>query len=58
MDGLLATHLLDSGANGTFSLKAAVSDFMPESGLQGYEDLLPKIGSRMPETEDFKDDTD
>lgn len=42
-DGMLLLHMLDSGANGTYSLKSAVADFMPESGLQGYEDSLPAL---------------
>lgn len=51
-DGLLALHMLDSGANGTYSLKSAVSDFMPESGLQGYEDLLPGLTKTKKTSED------
>lgn len=43
LDGLLAYHMLDSGINGCYSLKAAVVDFMPESGLAGYEERLPKL---------------
>lgn len=43
LDGLLAYHMMDSGINGCYSLKAAVVDFMPDSGLAGYEDRLPKL---------------
>jgi len=40
IDTLLALHSLDSGIKGCFSLKTAVFDYLPESGLGGYEDLL------------------
>lgn len=49
MDGLLAYHMLDSGINGCYSLKSAVTDFMPESGLAGYEDSLPKLTRKRPD---------
>ena len=49
MDGLLAYHMLDSGINGCYSLKSAVTDFMPESGLAGYEDSLPKLTRKKPD---------
>lgn len=42
-DGMLCNHLMDSGATGTMSLKAAVCDWLPETGLQGYEDRLPPL---------------
>lgn len=42
-DTLLLLHSLDSGAQGTYSLKTAVWDIVPWTGLGGYEDLLPKL---------------
>jgi uracil-DNA glycosylase family 4 len=55
-DGLLIQHLLDSGANGTFSLKHAASDLMPELGLQGYENLLPDLGDVKPDEDEVGED--
>ena len=45
-DGLLLNHALDSGVQGTYGLKVAVSDFIPESGLTGYEQLLPPLSRK------------
>lgn len=42
-DTMLMLHSLDSGAQGTFGLKAAVWDFIPEMGFGGYEALLPPL---------------
>ena len=42
-DTMLLIHDLDSGAQGTYSLKAAIWDFAPELGLGGYENLLPGL---------------
>lgn len=42
-DTLLLLHSLDSGAQGTYSLKTSVWDIVPWTGLGGYEDLLPKL---------------
>lgn len=39
-DTLYALHSLCSGLQGTYGLKKAVWDWIPESGLGGYEDLL------------------
>lgn len=39
-DTLYAIHSLCSGLQGTYGLKKAVWDWIPESGLGGYEDLL------------------
>ena len=60
MDGLLAYHMLDSGINGCYSLKSAVTDFMPESGLAGYEDSLPKLTRKRADdgSGDVDDDAD
>lgn len=40
IDTLLALHSLDSGIKGCYGLKAAVWDYLTDSGLGGYEDLL------------------
>jgi hypothetical protein len=48
-DTLLVLHSLDSGAQGTYSLKTAVWDIVPWTGLGGYEDLLPKLTKNAPE---------
>lgn len=42
-DTMLLLHNLNSGVQGTYSLKTAVWDWFPESGLGGYEDKLPKL---------------
>lgn len=55
LDGLLAYHMMDSGINGCYSLKSATVDFMPESGLAGYEDQLPKLTKKVAEG-DFDDE--
>lgn len=39
-DTLYALHSMCSGLQGTYGLKKAVWDWIPESGLGGYEDLL------------------
>jgi hypothetical protein len=39
-DTLLLIHSIYSGAQGTYSLKTATWDYLPESGLGGYEDQL------------------
>ena len=45
LDTMLALHSLDSGIKGCYGLKAAVWDYLVDSGLGGYEDLL-KIDER------------
>ncbi|MNK09931.1 DNA polymerase I [compost metagenome] len=42
-DTMLLLHSLDSGAQGTYSLKTATWDFLPHLGFGGYEDLLPSL---------------
>lgn len=42
-DTMLLLHSIDSGTQGCYGLKTAVTDYMPESGLSGYETLLPKL---------------
>lgn len=39
-DTLLCTHSLNSGIQGNYSLKTVIWDWIPETGLGGYEDLL------------------
>jgi hypothetical protein len=56
-DTLLVLHSLDSGAQGTYSLKTAVWDIVPWTGLGGYEDLLPKLTKNAAEeTEETEED--
>lgn len=60
-DTMLVLHGIDSGTQGTFSLKKSVWDFMPETGLGGYEDQLPKltkVKGQMAEDEDENEDED
>lgn len=40
LDTLLALHSIDSGIKGCYGLKVAVWDYLIDSGLGGYEDLL------------------
>jgi hypothetical protein len=42
-DTLLLLHAMNSGLKNNYSLKKGVWDFMPESGLGGYEDKLPAL---------------
>lgn len=46
LDTMLALHSLDSGIKGCYGLKAAVWDYLPDSGLGGYEDVLKIDESR------------
>ena len=39
-DTMLLLHAINSGISGNYSLKTAVWDFLPETGLGGYEDEL------------------
>jgi hypothetical protein len=43
LDTMLLMHALNSGLQGTYSLKQAVWDWLPELELGGYEDKLPKL---------------
>jgi hypothetical protein len=45
-DTLLLLHAINSGLKNNYSLKKAVWDFLPESGLGGYEDKLPALTKR------------
>lgn len=42
-DTMLVEHSIDSGVQGCYGLKAAVTDLLPHTGLSGYEGLLPKL---------------
>jgi hypothetical protein len=42
-DTMLVLHSIDSGVQGCYGLKTAVTDFLPDTGLSGYEDLLPGL---------------
>lgn len=39
-DTLLCAHSLNSGIQGNYSLKTVIWDWIPETSLGGYEDLL------------------
>ncbi len=45
-DTMLLIHQVNSGVQGCYGLKKAVWDYIPESGLGGYEDLLPPLTKR------------
>lgn len=42
-DTMLLLHSINSGLQGTYGLKRAVGNWLPDSELQGYEDKLPKL---------------
>lgn len=42
-DTMLLLHAKDSGTQGNFGLKQAIWDYLPETELGGYEDLLPGL---------------
>lgn len=42
-DTLLLLHAINSGLKNNYSLKKGVWDFLPETGLGGYEDKLPAL---------------
>jgi uracil-DNA glycosylase family 4 len=44
-DTMLILHNINSGIQGNYSLKRAVWDWLPESGLGGYEDKLPTLST-------------
>lgn len=47
-DTMLLLHAINSGIQGNYGLKRAVWDWLPESELGGYEDLLPKLTKTKP----------
>jgi hypothetical protein len=40
---MLILHNINSGLNKNYGLKRAVWDWIPHTGLGGYEDKLPKL---------------
>ena len=42
-DTMLLLHSINSGVQGMYGLKQAVHDWLPESGLAGYEEQLPPL---------------
>lgn len=52
MDTMLLLHSINSGVQGNYGLKRGVWDYLPESDLGGYEDLLPKLSKKLGEPED------
>ena len=44
-DTMLLLHAINSGVQGNYGLKNAVWDWWPQSGLGGYEGLLPKLST-------------
>jgi DNA polymerase I-like protein with 3'-5' exonuclease and polymerase domains len=46
-DTMLAMHSLDSGTQGCYGLKVAVTDLLPHTGLSGYEGLLPGLTKKV-----------
>jgi hypothetical protein len=42
-DTMLLLHELNSGIQGNYSLKKAAWDYLYETGIAGYEDLLPSL---------------
>lgn len=56
-DTMLVLHSISSGEQGCYGLKTAVTDYLPSSGLSGYETLLPKLTKRKT-SEDVEDLTE
>ena len=51
-DTMLLMHAVNSGIQGCYGLKRAVGNYLPESGLQGYEECLPKLTKKKKEGQD------
>ena len=51
-DTMLLLHSVNSGLQGMYGLKRAVLDWLPETGLAGYEDKLPKLSKSKDESEE------
>lgn len=51
-DTMLVLHSINSGIQGNYGLKRAVWDWLPESGLGGYEDKLPTLTKTVEEEEE------
>jgi hypothetical protein len=54
-DTMLMRHATDSGIQGCMSLKTLIWDLAPDTGLGGYEDLLPKLRKAKADTEEQED---
>lgn len=55
-DTMLVLHSINSGVGGNYGLKRALWDFMLETGLGGYEDLLPKLSTIKDEPEALEEE--
>lgn len=55
-DTMLLLHSINSGIQGNYGLKQAVHDWLPETGLGGYEDKLPKLTKEKKLEEEENDD--
>ncbi len=54
-DTMLMLHSIDSGQQGMYGLKRNVWNHLPESGLGGYEDKLPKLAKKKKSGEEEED---
>ena len=57
-DTLLLLHAINSGLKNNYSLKKGVWDFLPETGLGGYEDKLPALTKSKKQDELLEEDSD
>jgi hypothetical protein len=57
-DTMLIIHAINSGLQGMYGLKKAVHDWLPEIGLGGYEDKLPKLTKVKAEVDDETSEED
>lgn len=55
-DTLLLLHAINSGLKNNYSLKKGMWDFLPESGLGGYEDKLPALTKKKAGSEEDDDE--
>lgn len=51
-DTMLLLHSINSGVQGTYGLKQAVHDWLPDTQLGNYEDKLPKLSKLKEEEEE------
>ena len=57
-DTLLLLHSIYSGAQGTYGLKSAVWDYLPELGIGGYEDQLGDLKALKKQIEEAQGEID
>ncbi len=57
-DTMLVLHNINSGLSKNYGLKRAVWDWIPETGLGGYEDKLPKLTKRINAEESEEEDNE